>query len=48
MSMLQAFTLAARISVIQRSEMGPYMWGLMYHVILKFSAPNNWIQFSVT
>lgn len=43
MSMLQAFTWAARISVIQRSEMGPYMWGLMYHVILKSSAPNNCI-----
>ena len=45
MSMLQACTLAARMSVIQRSEMGPYMcvWGLMCHVILKFSAPNNCI-----
>ena len=42
-SMLQACTLAARISVIQRSEMGLYMWGLMYHVIQSFSAPNNCI-----
>jgi hypothetical protein len=41
--MLQAFTLAARISVIQGSEMGPYMWGIMYYVVLKFSAPNNCI-----